>query len=192
MALGKALGELDDLIGMRTIKAKVHQTADFAKVQQWRLARGLKPIPTSYHAVYTGRPGTGKTTVARLMGRIYQALGILKKGHVVECDRASLVAEYVGQTAIKTHQIIDSALDGILFIDEAYTLAKQDQDFGQEAIDTLLKRMEDDRERLIVIVAGYSDEMETFVQSTPGLKAGSPGLWHSRIMNLRSFVVFSA
>ena len=120
--------------------------------------------------LFTQEGPAGKTTVARLMGRIYQALGILKKGHVVECDRASLVAEYVGQTAIKTHQIIDSALDGI-FIDEAYTLAKQDQDFGQEAIDTLLKRMEDDRERLIVIVAGYSDEMETFVQSNPGLES---------------------
>ncbi len=167
--LERVLHELDELIGIEEVKEKVHQTANFARLQQTRIARGLKAIATSYHSVYTGNPGTGKTTVARLMGRIYQALGVLKKGHLVECDRSALVAEYVGQTAVKTNAIIDRALDGILFIDEAYTLAKQQQDFGQEAIDTLLKRMEDNRDRLIVIVAGYPEEMETFIHSNPGL-----------------------
>ncbi|MBT5928297.1 MAG: AAA family ATPase [Verrucomicrobia bacterium] len=167
--LTQVLAELDELIGIQEVKEKVRQTANFAKMQQMRLSRGLKAIPTSYHAVYTGNPGTGKTTVARLMARIYKALGVLKKGHLVECDRSSLVAEYVGQTAIKTNRMIDAALDGILFIDEAYSLAKQDQDFGREAIDTLLKRMEDDRDRLIVIVAGDPEEMEEFVHSNPGL-----------------------
>ena len=170
-ALNAVLGELDELIGMETIKQQVHQATHFARVQQMRLSQGLKAIATSYHSVYTGQPGTGKTTVARLMGKIYHALGLLKKGHLVECDRASLVAEYVGQTAIKTNRVIDSALDGILFIDEAYTLAKQDQDFGREAVDTLLKRMEDDRGRLIVIVAGYPESMQQFVASNPGLES---------------------
>ncbi|MGY8655926.1 MAG: AAA family ATPase [Verrucomicrobiia bacterium] len=165
------LRELDGLIGIRSAKEKVREIANFARLQMERSSRGMDAIPTSYHAVYTGNPGTGKTTVARIMGRAFKALGVLKKGHVVECDRSSLVAEHVGQTAAKTNKIIDEALDGILFIDEAYSLAKGGQDYGSEAIDTLVKRMEDDRDRLLVIVAGYPNEMATFISSNPGLRS---------------------
>ena len=127
----------------------------------------------SFHLVFTGSPGTGKTTVARIVARIYKDLGILKSGHTVETDRSGLVAEYVGQTATKTNAVIDSALNGVLFIDEAYALVPENasSDYGQEAISTLLKRMEDDRDKLVVIIAGYPNEMKRFIDSNPGLQS---------------------
>lgn len=132
----------------------------------------LKTPDVSYHCVFSGNPGTGKTTVARILAGIYKDLGVLKKGHLVETDRSGLVAEYVGQTAVKTNKIIDNALDGVLFIDEAYSLVQGgSEDYGSEAIATLLKRMEDDRDRLVVILAGYTNEMEEFINSNPGLRS---------------------
>lgn len=170
---GDPYKELDELIGLESVKEEVHTLANFAKIQQQRKAQGLKVPKMSFHLVFTGSPGTGKTTVARIVARIYKDLGILKSGHTVETDRSGLVAEYVGQTAIKTNAVIDSALNGVLFIDEAYALVPDNSgsDYGQEAISTLLKRMEDDRDKLVVIIAGYPNEMKRFIDSNPGLQS---------------------
>ena len=170
---GDPYQELDELIGLESVKEEVHTLANFAKIQQQRKAQGLKVPKMSFHLVFTGSPGTGKTTVARIVARIYKDLGILKSGHTVETDRSGLVAEYVGQTAVKTNAVIDSALNGVLFIDEAYALVPMNagSDYGQEAISTLLKRMEDDRDKLVVIIAGYPDEMKRFIDSNPGLQS---------------------
>lgn len=164
--------QLNELIGLDNVKTEVNNLTNLVKIQKVRESRGLKTSNISYHCVFTGNPGTGKTTVARIIANIYKQLGVLKKGHLVETDRSGLVAEYVGQTAPKTNAIIDSAIDGVLFIDEAYSLVQGGQnDYGKEAIATLLKRMEDNRDRLVVILAGYSKEMEEFINSNSGLQS---------------------
>ncbi len=171
-SLEEVLAELDILIGLENVKQEVRTLVNFIKIQKERGKAGLKTSPISYHCVFTGSPGTGKTTIARIVAKLYLHLGILQKGHLVETDRSGLVAEYTGQTAVKTNKIIDSAINGVLFIDEAYSVVGENQDdFGKEAIATLIKRMEDDRDKLVVIVAGYTKEMGKFMKSNPGFKS---------------------
>lgn len=165
------MAELDNLIGLNNVKRDVLEMINFLKVQQLREAKGLSVTPTTKHLVFYGNPGTGKTMIARLLAEIYKELNVINKGHLVETDRAGLVAGYVGQTALKVHEVVNRALGGVLFIDEAYTLKSDSGDFGAEAIDTLLKLMEDNRNNLIVIVAGYTEKMKAFLSANPGLKS---------------------
>ena len=171
----EVLAELDSLVGLEEVKSEVRKIVNLAKVNEARRAQGLKVPPMTYHMVFTGNPGTGKTTVARIVARAFRALGIAKTGQLVETDRSGLVGRYEGETAVKTNAKIDEAIGGILFVDEAYQLVSgENDDYGKEAIATLLKRMEDDRDRLIVIAAGYTDEMRDFLDANSGLRSRFP------------------
>ena len=163
--------ELEELIGLETVKHDVEELIGLAKVRKMREEKEMKAVPVSLHLVFSGNPGTGKTTVARILAKLYKEIGILSGGQLIETDRSGLVAGYVGQTAIKTQKKIEEAMGGVLFIDEAYTLNQEGENYGQESIDTILKAMEDHRDKFIVIVAGYTQLMRDFIESNPGLRS---------------------
>jgi hypothetical protein len=170
--LPELFAQLDLLVGLANVKAEIRRLSSLLQVQQLRAERGLRVIETSHHLVFTGNPGTGKTTVARLLSQIYHSIGVVSKGQLVETDRSKLVAGYVGQTALKTQEALESSLGGTLLIDEAYALARGgENDFGREAIDTLVKFMEDHRDDLAIVAAGYPTEMADFIDTNPGLKS---------------------
>ncbi|MEZ5282400.1 MAG: AAA family ATPase [Acidimicrobiales bacterium] len=170
-SLRELIAELDSLIGLEPVKQRVRQLCDLLTIMQMRRERGLMVPAMTHHLAFVGNPGTGKTTVARLIGRIYRALGLLEKGHLVEVDRADLVAGYVGQTATKVDEVIASAVDGVLLIDEAYGLVRGTDEYGAEAVDALVKRMEDHRDRVVIILTGYPDELNALLDSNPGLRS---------------------
>lgn len=179
----KIMDEVKSMIGLENVKIEISNMVNLLMVKRLREERGYKVAPVSKHLVFTGNPGTGKTTVARKIAEIYKSLGIVDKGTFIETDRAGMVSGYMGQTAEKVSNLVSQAMGGVLFIDEAYTLAEgQEGDYGQEAIDTLLKVMEDERENLVVIVAGYPDRMENFLSSNPGLRSR-----FSKIINFEDY-----
>lgn len=172
LSIDKSIAELSALVGLQQVKADVQQLVNFTRIQQLRSSRGMKVAPATRHMLFYGNPGTGKTTVARLVAQIYKDLGVVSKGHLIECDRSGLVGAYAGQTAIKVSEVVNTAVGGILFIDEAYSLNQGDKDsYGLEAIDTLVKLIEDNRDDLVVIAAGYPEKMANFISTNPGLKS---------------------
>ncbi|KAB3534045.1 AAA family ATPase [Alkaliphilus pronyensis] len=173
--LADTLKELDMLIGLTNVKALVKEVLAYADMQKKRRANGLQTQPLAMHMIFKGNPGTGKTTVARLLGKIFKAKGLLEVGHLLEIERADLVGEYIGHTAQKVREQIKKGLGGVIFVDEAYSLARGgEKDFGKEAIDALVKGMEDNKDNLIIILAGYKEEMDTFLSINPGLKSRFP------------------